>query len=388
MNIFKAIVLFIFTGIFVQTIQAEIPKDLLKKILKATAAFETYNIDYSRQFKYPNEADTVKELYHSRISRTDVDMYVGWHQIAYLRSKTPRSVAAANNSEVARLNYKENLYYAQSYKDNPNKFIANLRSYLYQPLLYSKEELNQFIKTSEDDNVIVLSKTDTTKDAKNRVMFITYTKLSISKKDYLPCKEEVVTSVRNGRTQFAAYELLSYQLLSTSAGAGILNQSDSFLTEIKKYANGDSLKASKKDLYRKVKTGDSMRVFTGKAMDGSSVKVDASKDSVIILDFFYTTCAPCIAAIPEINKVYEHFKDKGVSVIGVNPFNTDWDHLSNFINDHALAYQVLKTDKQVVYDYGVTGYPRLFVIKNGIIVKIYYGFAKGMDAELIKLIER
>jgi hypothetical protein len=42
----------------------------------------------------------------------------------------------------------------------------------------------------------------------------------------------------------------------------------------------------------------------------------------------------------------------------------------------------------VVYDYGVTGYPRLFVIKNGNIVKIYYGFAKGMDAELIKLIER
>ena len=131
-----------------------------------------------------------------------------------------------------------------------------------------------------------------------------------------------------------------------------------------------------------------MRVFIGKTMDGSSVKVDATKDSVIILDFFYTTCAPCIAAIPEINKVYEHFKDKGVSVIGVNPFNTDWDHLPNFINDHSVAYQVVKTDKQVVYDYGVTGYPRLFVIKNGIIVKIYYGFAKGMDAELIQLIER
>ena len=387
MNIFKAIVLFILFGLFTQNIQAEIPKDLLKKILKATAAFETYSIEYSRQFKYPNEADTVKEQYNSLISRTDVDMYIGWHKIAYLRSKTPRSIAAANNSELARLNYKENLYYAQTYKDNPSKFIANLRTYLYQPLLYSKDELNAFVKSSEDDNVIVLSKTDTTKDQKNRITLLTYTTLSISKKDYLPCKE-VITSVRNGRTQFAAYELLSYQLMTQSAYTRILNQSDSFLNEIKKMPNGDSLKASKKDLYRKVKTGDSMRVFIGKTMDGSSVKVDATKDSVIILDFFYTTCAPCIAAIPEINKVYEHFKDKGVSVIGVNPFNTDWDHLPNFINDHSVAYQVVKADKQVVYDYGVTGYPRLFVIKNGIIVKIYYGFAKGMDAELIQLIER
>ncbi|MFM6983408.1 MAG: TlpA family protein disulfide reductase, partial [Chitinophagaceae bacterium] len=61
-------------------------------------------------------------------------------------------------------------------------------------------------------------------------------------------------------------------------------------------------------------------------------------------------------------------------------------HLPNFISDHSVAYQVVKTEKQVVYDYGVTGYPRLIVIKNGIIVKIYYGFAKGMDAELSKLI--
>lgn len=130
-----------------------------------------------------------------------------------------------------------------------------------------------------------------------------------------------------------------------------------------------------------------MALFSGINMSGQTIKVSPATDSIIILDFFYTTCAPCIAAIPELNKVSEQYKGKGVSVIGVNPFNTDWDHLPNFISDQALVYQVLKTDKQVVYNYGVTGYPRLFVIKNGIIVKIYYGFAKGMDAELVKLID-
>jgi len=386
MNIFKPSVLFILLVLFAAPASAEIPKDLLKKTLKATATFESYNISFTRAFKYPNEADTVKELYQSSISRTDVDMYVGWHKISYQRSATPRSIAAANNAELARLNYKENLHFSQTYKDNPSKFIANLKGYLYMPLLYSKDELNRFSVQSESAAEYSLSKTDTTFDAKKRITLITYTTLTIRKSDYLPVKE-VVLSVRGPKTQYAAYELLSYQNLPNTAYTNILKQSDSFLNVIKQSPNGDSLKATRKDLYKKVKTGDTMALFSGINMSGQTIKVSPATDSIIILDFFYTTCAPCIAAIPELNKVSEQYKGKGVSVIGVNPFNTDWDHLPNFISDQALVYQVLKTDKQVVYNYGVTGYPRLFVIKNGIIVKIYYGFAKGMDAELVKLID-
>ena len=385
MNIFKPSVLFILFAVLIQEIHADVPKDLVKKILKATATLETYSVTYKRQFKYPNEIDTVSELYQSSISRTDVDMYVGWHTIAYQRSNTPRSIAAANNQEIARLNYKENLYYAQSYKDNPTKFISNLTTYLYQPFLYSKLELEAFTVSSENSDSYILSKTDTTKDQKQRVTLITKTNLTISKKTYLPVKETVI-STRNGRSQFAAYELYNVQILPNTNYTRILTQADSFLTIIKKAPNGDSLKATRKDLYKKLKIGDTMTAFAGKAMDGADLKIDASKDSILIFDFFYTTCGPCIAAIPELNKVSEQFKGRGVSVIGINPFNTDWDHLPNFISDHSVAYQVIKTEKQVVYDYGVTGYPRLIVIKNGIIVKIYYGFAKGMDAELSKLI--
>ncbi|MFM6983375.1 MAG: TlpA family protein disulfide reductase, partial [Chitinophagaceae bacterium] len=363
MNIFKPSVLFILFAVLIQEIHADIPKDLVKKILKATAALETYSVSYKRQFKYPNETDTVSELYHSSISRTDVDMYVGWHTIAYSRSNTPRSVAAANNQEIARLNYKENLYYAQSYKDNPTKFISNLNTYLYQPFLYSKTELDEFYVSAETSESYILTKSDTTKDQKQRVTLITKTNLTIAKKSFLPVKESVV-SVRNGRTQFAAYELQDVKILPNTNYTRILSQADSFLLVIKLAPNGDSLKASRKDLYKKLKIGDTMTAFAGKGMDGADLTINASKDSILIFDFFYTTCAPCIAAIPELNKVHEQYKNSGISVIGINPFNTDWDHLPNFINDHSVAYQVIKTEKQVVYDYGVTGYPRLIVIKN------------------------
>lgn len=386
MNIFKPIVLFSLFGLIASPLKADIPKDLLKKILKATANFETYSIDYSHHFKYPNEADTVKESYHSLISRTEMDMYVGYHQISYQKSGQVKSLAAANNTEVARLNYKDKYFYVQTYKDNPSKFVNNLNSYLYQPLLYSKDELNQFKFSLEDDNKILLDKVDTTKDQKNRVTLITYTTLTISKKDYLPVKE-VVKAIRNGKTQYASYELINYNLLNANRYADILKQSDSFLLVIKQNTNGDSLKTNKKDLYKKIKIGDTVANFSGSLNSGSAFNFNTFKDSIVILDFFYTTCVPCIAAIPELNNVYNNYRGKGVMVIGVNPFDTDWENIPNFINDRTVNYPIVKTTKQTVYDYGVTGYPRLFVVKNGIIVKIYYGFAKGLDKELIKLID-
>jgi len=386
MNIFKPIVLFSLVVLITAPIKVDIPKDILKKILKATANFETYSIDYSRHFKYPNEADTVKEAYHSLISRTELDMYVGYHQISYQKSGQAKSLAASNSTEVARLNYKDKYFYVQTYKDNPSKFVNNLNSYLYQPLLYSKDELNQFKFSLEDVNKVILDKIDTTKDQKNRVTLITYTTLTISKKDYLPVKE-VVKSVRNGKTQYASYELLNYNLLNANRYTDILKQADSFLLVIKQYTNGDSLKSSKKDLYKKIKIGDTVSNFLGTLNSGSTFSFNNYKDSIVVLDFFYTTCVPCIAAIPELNNVYNNYKGKGVMVIGVNPFDTDWENIPNFINDRTVNYPIVKTVKQTVYDYGVTGYPRLFVIKNGIIVKIYYGFAKGLDKELIKLID-
>lgn len=386
MNILRATVLsFIFLIANFYSF-AGIPKEIIKKTLKATSEFETYSITYSRHFKYPNEADTVKEVYKSTISRTDLDMYVGWYLISYQRSDVLKSIAAANNAEVCRLNYKDNLYYSQSYKDNPSKFIANLKSYLYQPLLISKQDLEQYSVKSEDNSVYVLQKSDTTRDQKKRVTLITKTELTISKSTWLPIREQTF-SYRNGRVQYSSFELLKYNLLSNKDYSRILASSDSFINIIKQNDNGDSLKSARRDQYKKMKVGDSANMFKAGLSSGTAFDLGQYKDSVIILDFFYTTCAPCVASIPELNKIHEEFKGRGVVLFGINPFDTDWDHLPNFINDYSVHYPIVKTGKQVVYDYGVTGYPRMYIIKNGIIVKIYYGFAKGMDAELSKLLE-
>jgi thiol-disulfide isomerase/thioredoxin len=108
----------------------------------------------------------------------------------------------------------------------------------------------------------------------------------------------------------------------------------------------------------------------------------ALKDSILVVDFFYTTCVPCAAAVQEINKVHLRNKDKGVAVIGADAFSSDWEHLDKFISEKGIQYPIVETSRDLVLEYGVTGYPRMFIIKNGRIVKILYGFSKDLDKML------
>lgn len=381
---------FVLSIIFISIFQnsfASPPKDLVKKILSATAAFEQYEIVFEKHFKYPKETDTLSEIYNSTICRTDMEYYVGWHKINYLRSGSERSLLAANQSGLYRVNYKENMYYKTLLKDNEKLLIQNMNSNVYKPLLYTKGDLDLFHVIKKTDAFYFLEKTDTGKDNQNRVNFISITKVCIDRITYLPISEELVT-VGNGNTQYSLYKLISYKHLEKSAYKLILKTADSFISIIKRYVDADSLKKTRKDQYAKLKVGDSVDLFKASLFSGGDIDLSFYKDSLLILDFYYTTCAPCIAAIPELNSLYSLYHTKGLYLFGVNGFESDWENVPLYIQDRKVLYPMIKTTKQTVYNYGVTGFPRLFVIKNGVIVKIYFGFAKGMDKELGVLIEK
>lgn len=383
----KRFILFLFFIFIFQNSYASLPKDLVKKVLSATAAFEQYEIVFEKHFKYPKETDTLSEIYNSTICRTDIEYYVGWHKINYLRSGSARSLLASNQSGLYRVNYKENLYYKTLLKDNEKLLIQNMNSNVYKPLLYTKEDLGLFDEVKKTDAFYFLEKIDSGKDNQNRVRFISTTKVCIDRITYLPVSEEIIT-VSNGNTQYSLYKLISYKHLEKTAYKPILKTSDSLISIIKGYVDADSLKKTRKDQYVKLKVGDSIDLFKASLFGGGDIDMSLYKDSLVILDFYYTTCAPCIAAVPELNSLYSLYHSRGLHLFGVNGFETDWENVPLYIQDRKVLYPMIKTTKQTVYNYGVTGFPRLFVIKNGVVVKIYYGFAKGMDKELGILIEK
>jgi uncharacterized protein (TIGR03435 family) len=97
---------------------------------------------------------------------------------------------------------------------------------------------------------------------------------------------------------------------------------------------------------------------------------EALRGKVVILEFWATWCAPCVAAIPHLNELAEHFHDQPVQFIAVT--NEDEQTINRFLTRRPMSAWIgLDTDRSMLRAYGVTGIPHTVVVdQDGIIAAI------------------
>mgnify|MGYP000527118856 FL=1 len=89
--------------------------------------------------------------------------------------------------------------------------------------------------------------------------------------------------------------------------------------------NGDSIPA---DSPTTPGNGDKMQkfpAFEGKDLNGNPVKSDDlfSKNAVTVVNFWFTTCNPCVGELSELDALNKELAQKGGALIGVNTFTLD-----------------------------------------------------------------
>ena len=67
--------------------------------------------------------------------------------------------------------------------------------------------------------------------------------------------------------------------------------------------------------------------FEGKDLDGNPVKSDElfSANAVTVVNFWFTTCNPCVGELSELDALNKELAEKGGALIGVNTFTLDGD---------------------------------------------------------------
>ena len=67
--------------------------------------------------------------------------------------------------------------------------------------------------------------------------------------------------------------------------------------------------------------------FEGKDLDGNEVRSDElfSANAVTVVNFWFTTCNPCVGEIAELDALNKELAEKGGALIGVNTFTLDGD---------------------------------------------------------------
>jgi thiol-disulfide isomerase/thioredoxin len=62
--------------------------------------------------------------------------------------------------------------------------------------------------------------------------------------------------------------------------------------------------------------------FTGETESGQMLDSKALEGQVVVMNWWYSACAPCRAEAPELQALYEEFQDQGVQFVGVNVRDT------------------------------------------------------------------
>lgn len=105
--------------------------------------------------------------------------------------------------------------------------------------------------------------------------------------------------------------------------------------------------------------------FTLKDIQDKDVKLSDFKGKVIILNFWATWCPPCRMEIPDLKKLYNFYKDKGLVIIGIAIDEDGKDSVVPFVKENKINYPILIGNMGVYRLYGgIRGVPTTFIINR------------------------
>ena len=114
-----------------------------------------------------------------------------------------------------------------------------------------------------------------------------------------------------------------------------------------------------------------------------NISLSELRGKVVLLDFWFKNCGPCIESIPHLNAINAKFKNKKFEILGINTWDSKKD-IDWFCNKHQVAYKVLMNGKDLAEKYGINLFPTVVLIdKDG---KVLYsgGFDQSKIEELIE----
>jgi peroxiredoxin len=129
--------------------------------------------------------------------------------------------------------------------------------------------------------------------------------------------------------------------------------------------------------------------FTLKDLKGNTVTLSALKGKVVLLNFWATWCPPCVAEMPQLNKLYKKLGPRGLHIVAVSTDNSI-GYVKDFVSKNAIDFTVLYDERRTTTrSYKVFSMPTTFLIdKNGFIVEKFFGDYEWADSDMLKKIEK
>lgn len=203
---------------------------------------------------------------------------------------------------------------------------------------------------------------------------------------------------QNDSTRFSFTEAKAGFLLDAKRKDEALKLLDTFIASIP--PESTAARGAKMFKTRLTLPGSVPPALDVKKVQGSFTSLDALKGKVVVVDTFAHWCGPCIASFPDMRKMYDDLKDKGLEIVGVTTWygyykaerpldkDAEFARMADFMKEHNMNWPVVYGDRSNFEKLGVTGIPTVFLIgRDGKVVTLHIGYDKAGFAKFRKEVE-
>jgi len=123
-------------------------------------------------------------------------------------------------------------------------------------------------------------------------------------------------------------------------------------------------------------------------LKGNFYNLAALKGKVVVLNFWFINCKPCVKEIPELNEIVEHFKgQKEVVFLAFAKDNPE--KLAAFLSKKPYQYKIIPNSKPFFQQLGIDSFPTHIIIDQESIIRFHQtSYTPDTKQTLITQIEK
>lgn len=131
--------------------------------------------------------------------------------------------------------------------------------------------------------------------------------------------------------------------------------------------------------------GDFFPDFILKDMEGNTSSLYDRGKPLYFIDFWYTTCAPCLQSYPVLHDLYEEYKENmNIEFLALNGVDKDIARLEKFFSKNPIPYKGYLVDPTKRLQAGITAHPSFLLLDKDF--KVLY-YSSGYHDDLLEVLK-
>lgn len=130
-------------------------------------------------------------------------------------------------------------------------------------------------------------------------------------------------------------------------------------------------------------TGNQAIPFSAKSIDGRNYSLESLKGKVIVMNFWFTSCTPCVKEMPELNSLVEKYKNNDDVVFLGFALDSE-EKIRSFLKKKQFDYTLFAESGELAKSYNINAYPTHMIIDKNSKIKFSetgYSFDVGKRLE-------